>query len=468
MKKIVSIARMVLKLLFRGGAGWALIAVSSLLATFMFFATNSDNSLVNELHLRIKYSLYAFTLLLNISLMYIASVSLRKDIDERRFHNISSAPVHRAQIWLGKFLGLLVFGIIVFLFTSVSLGISTSIFISKWESQGDKEELKQAFFRTYYVSLPILNNLDKEVDLEYAKRREFEEKKEEELLKSGHKHSEGGGHDHGDLEGGEWRGRRNLLDEIRKEKQIIAPNHTGEWDFAINRADVKNDFLLLRYKIYTNRRRAKVKGEWRVLSEDGGVVWSKKFVGYPFLSHDFKIPLSVIPKGDKVRLAFNEEGNAYIIFPVFHGGLKLLYDSGGIFKNYLYLTLFSILQMAILIAMSLCFASIFSFSVAVFVTMATYTTGLFSGFFANVLHDLSFHDESLGKTIFSLFLKVGLWISESTKAPPVNQMFSESISIPIEAFLKSWGFGFFIYMFIICTIGIIALTRKEIDRILQS
>jgi hypothetical protein len=474
MKKILSIAKIVLLLFFRRGAGWGLISLVSLFAVFIFFATSSDNLLYNELHLRIKYSLYAFTILLNIALMYFACVSLRKDIDERRFHTISAAPVHRAQIWLGKFCGIVSFGFIVFLAASAAIAISCMIFIAKWDIDKDKDMLKEKFFRTYYVCTPDLTDLQKKVEIEYEKRRKAELEKHkghhhkegencEEEEEAGHVHSSSCGHDHG-----KWRERKYMLEEVRKEKQIIAPGKTGTWTFDWDHAAVKSDFLLLKFKFYTNKRRNKVKGVWKVLNTTGASVWEQSFDGYPFLPHEIKIPMQSLPETKRLTIAFQENSASYVIFPVFHGGIKLLYDSGGLLKNYIILVIFSILHMSVLVAIALTSSSIFSYSVAVFVTISTFLTGSFSIFFVNVVRDLSFHDDSFGKTIATFFIKVGIWITESTKAPPVNQMFADGISIPVKTLMTSWGIGFFIYMLIVMLIGIWMLTKKEIDRILQA
>lgn len=472
MKKIFSISRTVILLLFRGGAGWGLISMTTLLAFFIFFATNSDNLLYNELHLRIKYSLYAFTMVLNIALMYFACVSLRKDIDERRFHTISAAPVHRAQIWLGKFCGTVAFGFIVFLAGSLAIALSCIFFIARWEKPEDREALREKFLRTYYVCTPDLTDLQKEVDTEFGKRLKAEADKhkghqhaegehcEEE---EGHEHTSACGHDHG-----KWRERKYLLNEIRKEKQIISPGHTGTWTFDWNRNAVKNDFILLNFKFYTNQKRSKTQGEWQVLNADGTPAWTCSFDGYPFLPHEIKIPLDSLPDSKRLTIAFKEKSSSFVIFPVFHGGIKLLYDSGGLLKNYLILAVFSILHMAVLVAIALTAASIFSYSVAIFVTVSTYLTGLFSGFFVNIVRDLSFHDESLGRTFATAVINAGVWITESTKAPPVNEMFADGISIPVKTLAFSWGTGFLIYILVIIALGIWTLTRKEIDRILQA
>jgi len=484
LKKILSIAGTVLLLLFRSGAGWGMIGLTACLSIFMFFATASDSILVNELHLRIKYSLYAFTTLINVALIYFSCISLRKDIDDRRFHTIPAAPVHRSQIWLGKFFGILSFGFILFFTASVATALSCMLFINRWENKNDIASLDETFFRTYYLCSPDLSNLEKEVEETYRKRREELEKKQEEEKKTGihihtenckhdrdaeiteepepeHEHHSGCDHSH---EGDEWRNRKHLLTEVRKEKQIIAPHKEGKWNFEWNPGNVKGDFILLRFKFYSNNRRDKVRGEWSI----AGTEWKKSFSGYPFLDHEIKIPSSLLSKSKKLQLLYKAKDSSYVIFPVYNQGIILLYDSGGIFKNYILLLLFSIFHMATLTCLALSFSSLFSYPVAVFSTTAAYITGAFSGFFVNVLRDLSFHDRTLSNTLFSKIIELGLWFTEGTQAFPVRQMFSDGISIPFASIMSSDFSSYFIYLCVLSIIGIIALTRKEIDKILQN
>ena len=465
MKKTISVAGIVLKLFFRSGAAWGLIALTILLSVFMFFATNSDNLLVNELHLRIKYSLYAFTVLLNIALIYFACVTLRKDIDERRFHTIAAAPVHRAQIWLGKFFGLLSLAFIVFLSASAAIALSCLFFILHWEKKDDLSALKSDFFRTYYVCNPDLTSFENEVNAKYAKERKILELNQAASKKNEHHvHSNSHEHDHGDLEGEIWKSRKYLLDQIKKEKQIIAPGSNGKWTFNWDSSAVKGNYVLLRFKFYSNRRRSKVQGEWRVKGKKG---WRYKFSGYPFLTHELKIPVEVFKGAEKIELIYTPKSSSYVIFPVYKGGITLLYDSGGLIKNYLFLLIFSLFHMSVLLAVSLMFSSLFSYSVAIFISTSTYIIGAFSVFFQNVQRDLSFHDPTFMNTVFSKTIAFGMWVTEGTKAFPVNNMFSDGISLPFVSLMKTGGFNLILYLIIVSSIGIFALTKKEIDKILQ-
>lgn len=465
MKKILSIAGIVLKLFFRGGAAWGLIFLTVALAVFMFFATTSDNFLVNELHLRIKYSLYASTALLNVALIYFSCITLRKDIDDRKFHNIVAAPVHRGQIWLGKFVGMLILAFIGFISISIAIGASCVGFVMNWENQEEVASLNTNFFRTYYACNPDLTTIEDEINTEYAKERQLLDEKQAKEKKTGeHIHDKHCNHDHAELEGEVWRNRKKLLNEVRKHKQIIAPGSEGRWAFKWDNSAVHGDYILLRFKFYANKRREKVSGVWSFANNSD---WKHNFSGYPFLPHEIKIPVDVIKKTKTLNLVYTPEGSTYVIFPIYKNGITILYDSGGIFKNYLFLLLFSLAHMASLIAVSLMFSSLFSYSVAVFITTATYITGAFSSFFNNILTDLSFHDPTIINQIFSKVIAFGLWVTEGTKALPVNDMFADGISVPIFSLIRSDGGNLVLYLVAVCVIGTFALTKKEIDKILQ-
>ncbi len=464
MRKIGSTARIVFITTFRRGAGWGLLIFCVITTVFMFFATNSDSTLVNELQLRLRYSLSAFTAVLNISLMYFGCVSLRKDIDERRFHTVSAAPVHRWQLWGGHFLGIFSVGVGVFLACSAALALSCVVFIGGWPKAEEKSHLEERFFSSWHLCAPDLSEAMKGIWAEYERRvAEYGLALEEDDHDCDDDH-QGCDHDHDDV----WKRRKVILDEIKKERQNIPPGETGSWVFGWNPDGARGDFILLRFKIYSNIQRSMVRGEWRISDGHGKTVWASKFADYPFLPHELKIPLDSVPKERQLKLSFTEEGGNYIIFPVHHGGLFMLYSSGGLLKNSFLATAFSLVHMALLVALSLTFSSIFSFSVAVFVSISTFMTGLFSGFFAGVLEDLQFFDPDFTRDVLSAFLRTGLWLTESAKAPPVCRMFSEGISVPAAELLAEWGPGFAAYFIAVLALGVTSLTKKEIDKILQS
>jgi len=461
-KKTFSVAGVTVRLFFRGGAGWGLVFLVSALAGFVFFATNANDQLLAELRLRLKYSIYAFSALLNVALIYFACVSLRKDIDERRFHNVTSAPVSRGSVWLGKFLGTLAIGSIAYFAASLVLAACCAGFIAKWRSKSDVEALKDDFYLTYYLHEPDLTDFENEVSKEYAKRRaklEREQRLKEEALKKGD-------HEHGDLEGDTWRARKYLLFDIRRMKQMIHPGKDGEWFFDWDPDSVEGRYVVLKVKFYSNQRRSKVEGRWTL--SGGGGSWSAPFQGYPFVVNELRIPAEKVPKASRLKLTFHNESDSYLFFPVYREGIMLLSGCRGIFANFLTLFLFALAHMATLVALSLSFSSLFSYSVAVFASIMMYVTAAFSGLFSNVLSDLSFHDQTFFTVVSSWIIKFGLWVTEGAKPFPVNGGFADGLSIPVGKLLCSEGMGYAAYLAVVVFVGIWALIRKEIDKIPQA
>jgi len=457
MKKIFSVSKTTVLLLWRNGTIPALTVMISSFAVFIFFATNSNSNLTNELHLRLKYALISMSVLTNLAVLYIGVFSLRKDIDERRFHTISAAPVYRSQIWFGKFIGILITASIVFITSFSSLCISSYLFISNWDKKYSSEKLKDNFLTSYMECMPDMAELNKEVKMEYAKR----------LKKLIEKQKKEGKDQEAELEGDIWRKRKILLREIQKEKQIIAPKSTSQWNFTWSHSDISSTgFASIIFKSYSNNRKVKFKGTWSIEDENGKTVWIQNFEAYPYLEQKIKIPTEKMPKSNKFTLKFENSGKTYLIFPIFNNGLKIMYPNRNIYENAIHYMLFSFLGIAIATALALTCASVFSFPVAVFVAFITYLTGNFSGFFKNIMHDLSFHDADLVTIFYKSVISFVLWLTQMLKVPPVSSTFADGISIPTLKLMTTWGISFFIYFLIIVFIGTKVLKNKELDKIL--
>ena len=457
MKKILSIARVVLLLLLRNGTALGMIFITSTLAVFIFFATNSNCSIADELHLRLKYSLIAMTTLVNVSVLYLSVFSLRKDIDERRFHTIAAAPVYRLQIWFGKFLGIFITGAITFTIATLAIWCSIYIFISNWEQKRDIKSLDKHFYASYMQCEPDLTELNSEISIEYKKRLKklIQAQNQEEISEDDEK------------EGMRWRKRKYMLYEVRREKQMIPPGEKFQWDFTWNSKNAYNDDAFISFKSYSNQREKKFKGIWSIVDMDGKILWSKEFSDYPYLDYKVNLPINVLPKSGNFKLEFKNIGKSYVVFPIFNHGLKILYHDSNIFQNYILYMIFSFLGIAITTALALTCASIFSFPVAVFVAMIFYFVENMSGLLKNILNDLSYHDSSFIIIFYKSIITFVLWLTQMIQIPPVNSMFANSISIPAKRLILTWGVTYLIYFLIIVIIGTFILKNKELDKILS-
>ena len=138
MKKIFALARLTFLNPFLTKSAYVLFAILSVITFTIFFIAKGDGSYSSELAIRIQYSAIASVSILTVASLWTACFSMRGDIDSKRMHMLTAYPMSRAQIYLGKWLGLSVFSIAGLLVISVSIYISTKILLKDI----DKTELK--------------------------------------------------------------------------------------------------------------------------------------------------------------------------------------------------------------------------------------------------------------------------------------------------------------------------------------
>lgn len=446
MRKVLSVARHVLTLLFRSGTGWGVLGLSVGLTGLMFGFARGDGTLLGELQIRTRYALYFLSGVLNLVLMYLACVSIRKDIEERQFHMVSAAPVHRGQIWLGKYLGLVVLAFIALVCGGGVIAACATGFIARWDDDVEKGRVKEQFLRAYYACKPLSTPLADQVE------REFRQLQAEGRIPAGTP---------------TWQVKEELRHAARRREQTLAPGAARSWKFRWRSGRARGDSLVLKAKFYAEQKHQQVSGVWTLNSPERAGGWSTGFSGYPYLVHRLEIPGSQVPEADVLQLTFKGRDAPHLIFPK-SGGVVLLYDNGSMWHNAVVLLLVLLLHTAALVALALCVASLFSFSVAVFVNFVMYAVGMGSGFFVSVVRDLQYDRSGLLAQLSTHLLQLGLWLTEGTRAPAATDIFTEGISIPLTELLRSWGPGLALYTAAAIALGIWFLTIKELDKHLHS
>jgi len=445
-RKTLSVARNVLALLFRSGTAWGLIAFSVGLSALMFSFARGDGTLLGELQIRIRYALYFLSGFLNLILMYLACVSIRKDIEGRQFHMLAAAPVHRGQIWLGKYLGLVTLGFATLASGCAAIAVCAAAFSARWDGEGEKLQVRQEFLRAYYACRPASVPLDDRVEHEFRRLR-----------------AEGRVPD----DTPEWEMKAELRQSIRRREQMLAPGDSRSWRFQWRPSRVRGQFLILETKFYAEQKHRLVRGIWTLDSPDRTGGWSVEFAGYPYQSHRIRIPLERVPRAGVLRLTFEGKDTPHLIFPR-SSGVTLLYDRGSILVNAAVLLVVLGVHTAVLVALALCLASLFSFSVAVFVNMVIYAVGMGSGFFSSVVRDLQSDRHGLFAQLSTYLLQFGLWLTRGATPPAVADVFTEGRFIPVAELVRDWGAGVAVYTAAAIGLGIWFLTSKEIDRHLHT
>jgi hypothetical protein len=323
--------------------------------------------------------------------------------------------------------------------------------IAKWDKKAEVKELDESFFRAFFLCSPDAPSVDAEVEKRF-KRMQIEGRAPADMA--------------------EWQIRKDLREEIRKEAQLVEPDGSRSWNFRWDpgAASSNGKFVVLKFKFYSERKREKASGTWTLAADGVSGGWSSEFTGYPYMFHQLKIPVGSIPESSSLKLTFKGNGSPYLIFPM-KNGVSLLYDNGSIYVNYLRLLLVSLAYMAVLTALALAVASLFTYTVSVFVTLMTYFVGISSDFFIGVIKEITYggeHGEQAAFSFLSGFIYLGMWLTKGVKPPAGMDYFSDSMSIPLAEIFSGWGVGAAVYAAALAGLGIYILTRKELDKLINN
>lgn len=443
MKQIRTIAFNTCRLIFKSGTGWGILLTSAAIASFIFSQAQADGVLVNELRLRLRYSLSFAFVFLSLCMLFISCLSVRRDIDLKIMHVLTAHPLPRYRIWLGKWLGCLLFSVIAVASTMVVVLLCAVLYGHGHPLAAGKGVLPVEFRSVYRVVQPDLPSLEGLVDEEIARQRRQ-------------------GKTFDDMAG--WQIREKVRDQIRREEQLIVPDGFRSWEFHLGRVPANGDEVLLEYCFFARDQRRPVKGFWGMEPVDAVGRFAVPVEAFPYTTQRLRLPTRLVPPSGKIRITFKGENSPYLIFA--RGkGVKVLLTEGTFTENAVKACVFMVLHLAAVIAAGLALAVPLTFPVASFSCLVIYLVAIASPFFAGIVQELSFGEPSRLKTLFQAVLCLGVWLSQGLYMPPVLSPLAEGRSIQIGELWYLWGTGYILFLLTASFLGMYWLSRKEIDRI---
>jgi len=443
-KQVWTIAKSTFRLLFRTGTGWGVLASVAAVAVLIFFSASGDDVLVSELQLRIRYALGFSTVLVSLSALFLACVSIRHDIDNKILHVITAAPIHRYRVWLGKWLGLLLFSLSGFLTAAAAIAVCATAFTANWKRPADNAFLAERVWRCHRVCRPARPSLAARVEEEYRRRE-----RQAQLP----------------ADRPEWLIRNELLQEIRRQEQHLPPGESRTWSFCLWRRPTGTDHVVLRFTLYAEDGRQEVNGVWTVRAVDGPGTFSKQVRFFPYSHNRVAVPVEVVPESGRIEVTFTGTNTPYLIVPR-EAGVLVSYEEGNMVWNFARLFVAMAMHLAVVVAVGLTAGTAFTYPVAVFLSIVLYLLAIASGFFHNVVQELQWSEPSFLTALTGAVLRFGIWLTQGLGIPPVIGQFSEAIAIHPRDLLAVWGAGFAVYAVLAMGLGMVCLTRKELDRLL--
>ncbi|MBU0713863.1 MAG: hypothetical protein KJ964_00730 [Verrucomicrobia bacterium] len=332
--KILAISGLTLRTAIRSRVFGLLIAMVVICIAGLPFVIKSDGTAAGQTQLFIHYAFGLTMTLLSIAATWSAAGAISLEVAGRQMHVLVTKPVHAAEIWLGKWLGLMTINMVM-------LGLAGGLIygLLHWNtrnavlSAADQVSLREEILTAHSLIAP------------------------EQPIPSG--------------------AGRTL--------SAVPPGGTQSWIFRVPERVGPGDALFLQFQFATSRieRQMPVTGLWLIGADNSPKPYRTLGSYTPHVGHALKLPpaapgqrLTVTYKNVETAAPGTPGTPATVLFAA-DTGAQLLIRESGFESNFTRALLLVLARLAFFTALGLTVGALFSFPVAVFTAFAfLFITGL--------------------------------------------------------------------------------------------
>ncbi len=379
MQRLLAITGLTWKAAFRFRLFWVLAALLLCSVILLPLMIKDDGSARGFIQIMLTYTLSVITGLLGFSTLWLACGTLARDIEDCSMQMVAVKPIARWQIWLGKWLGILLLNASLL---AVSGGSVYGLLQWRmWRMEQAREaalERKDERLAAYIASqIGILNN---EIFVARASLKEPPPDIESETTRLMEKAP-----------------NRNTLtpeqlaeatvqmrERVRAFQQVVGPDHRREWviDFGLKRHLLGKEPLFLRIKFHAAQTNASglYLGNWTIgpYNSPLGRSYPQSLAGNTY--HEIRIDGGggLLDEQGRLVINFVNRNNGALVFPL-EDGLEVLYREGNFSLNFARGLGIIWCWLALLATLGLACGSLLSFPVAAFCSISLLVVALSSG-----------------------------------------------------------------------------------------
>ncbi len=351
MRQVLAIAFIAIRNTIRSRVVLFLLAFLLLAILGLPFSIKSDGTIAGHVRILLSYTLGAAGFILSIATLWAACAAISTELDEKQMHLLVTKPVHRFQIWLGKWIGLLIINACLLAISGV-----TAYALLWWRVQPaslsaqDRQILDEEIL---VARRPCRADL---VDVAPAARQELEARRKR-----------------GDLpaEVSEEVLLQAFEQMLLNQAYTIPPGQSHRWTFHLPQKPDSGKPLLVRFKASTSLIGPTViKGRWRAgpAGAPSPFVREQEHIAGP--SYSFLLPEKALDGSRSLELVYENihDEPVTLVFPP-KDGVQVLQYAGAFTPNYLRALLLLYLHLALLAALGVTAGSLFSMPVASFISL---------------------------------------------------------------------------------------------------
>ena len=367
-RRIAAVAGLTLRAAFRYRLFWVLAGLLMGAVIGLPILIKDDGTARGFAQILLTYTLGLITFLLGFASIWLACGTLARDIEECQMQMVVTKPVARWQIWLGKWIGILLLNAILLTFSGVSLYSLMLWRASKLSDVQQKILLNEILVARGSLREPVQDHSE-DVDRIYAERL----KKEPGLNALDQKLV-----------------RKQIEEQVKGSEQIVQPNYMRRWelDLGFTKYRLKDVPLFLRFKFVAAQTNASgtYTGAFRIGPVGSPSMQSASLSLAADTFHEQEIPANMFDAKGKLTIQFMNWSDSALLFTDFDG-MEVLYKEASFGLNFARGLIIIFCWIALISAVGLACASLLSFPVAAFCSLSLLILGLSGGTMSRVLEE---------------------------------------------------------------------------------
>lgn len=413
-----------------------------------------DGTVTGQVRILLYYTLGLAAVILGIATLWASCGAISEEIQEKQIRLVAVKPVRHFQVWLGKWLGMLIINAVLLCVVGVTLyGLLRWNIAPSRTTKQERGLLRQQILTGRRLILPYPESVDKEV------HQRLDHLLEEGNIPADIPHNEA---------------FSLIKKRLLAERSTVAPGRSKQWIFDIPARVRPDSAVMLRFRFASSfRDRKPVTGTWSVGPENEPDIFNFTTANIHDGVHRFSVPASVISPGSPVIVKFaNAErslSNTVVFGP--DSGVELMARESMFESNLARSLIVIFCHLALLAALGLTVGTLFSFPVATFVASSVLAISMMSHYFtlASSPEHVCKHHHHGPKPEHSVFHVTGEKIIRQLEVIVAPAMRLSPLGPLSDGILVSWGFTgravlllFVVYPGVLGLIGGYILKHREL------
>ena len=359
MQRLFAIIWLTWKAAFRFKLFWVVGVLLLVTVVGLPLVIKHDGTARGFTQILLTYTLGMITTLLGLITLWVACGTLARDVEECQIQMVAVKPISRWQIWLGKWLGIMLVNLVLLAVAGGSVYV-----LLKWRAARLDAKERKILQDEIFVARGSLR--EEAVDIHPDVERLFQER----LKRVGP----------GEVDLKLL--RQQVTEQVQAEYQIVRPGQPRRWriNLGLLKDSLRDQPLFIRTKF--NAAQTNSSGTYRAIWQIGppetGKVQEREMSLAADTFHEFPIPPNVYDEKGVLTIDFINFNDTALLFSL-NDGLEVLYRESGFGLNFVRGLGIVLCWLAVLAALGLTAATFLSFPVAAFLALGILVLGLSTG-----------------------------------------------------------------------------------------